>query len=77
MHNETVREPTCFGGLLARTPAGWRWADGEIEPRMRDVPSRLGDLTCREAFAVSGTFATTTTSAVTPYVPAGRLSVRK
>jgi hypothetical protein len=50
MHHETVREPTCFGGLLARTPVEWRWSDGEAEPRMHEVPSQLGDLTCRDDF---------------------------
>ncbi len=32
-----------MGGLLTRTPDGWRWRDGREEPRVRD-------LTAAEAF---------------------------
>ena len=32
-----------MGGLLTRTPDGWRWRDGRDEPRVRD-------LTAAEAF---------------------------
>ncbi len=28
---------TAMGGLLARTPDGWRWRDGAPEPRVRDL----------------------------------------
>lgn len=34
---------TAMGGLLTRTPDGWRWRDGSEEPRVRD-------LTAAEAF---------------------------
>ena len=34
---------TAMGGLLTRTPDGWRWRDGREEPRVRD-------LTAAEAF---------------------------
>ncbi len=34
---------SAMGGLLVRHPDGWRWSDGSIEPRVRD-------LTAAEAF---------------------------
>lgn len=42
-----IHKPTCFGKRLIRSGDAWRWIDGVIEPRVRDVPSWQADLTSR------------------------------